>query len=55
MNEKGIAAFIRHHFRHFNAAALADAAEAYYQLIESGGRMLIAMAGAMSTAEIGLS
>ncbi len=47
--------FLRHHFRHFNSAAIVDAAEAYSQHIEAGGRMLIAMAGAMSTAEIGLS
>ena len=50
-----IAHFIRHHFRHFNAAALVDAAEGYKQLLASGGRMLLTMGGAMSTAEIGLS
>jgi deoxyhypusine synthase len=47
--------FIRRHFRHFNAAAVVDAAEAYSQHINNGGRMLVAMAGAMSTAEIGIS
>jgi deoxyhypusine synthase len=50
-----IANFIRHHFRHFNAASLADAAEAYVRHIDSGGRMLVTLAGAMSTAELGLS
>lgn len=50
-----VKSFLRHHFRHFNSAAIVDAAEAYSQHIEAGGRMLIAMAGAMSTAEIGLS
>jgi len=50
-----VRAFIRHHFRHFNAAALVDAAEAYRQFIAEGNGMLVAMAGAMSTAEIGLS
>jgi deoxyhypusine synthase len=47
--------FVRHHFRHFNAAALVDAAEAYVRHLEQGGQMLLTLAGAMSTAEIGLS
>lgn len=47
--------FLRRHFRHFNAAALIDAADAYCHHIETGGKMLVAMAGAMSTAEIGIS
>ena len=47
--------FIDHHYRHFNAASLVDAARAYGELVDSGGRMLLAMAGAMSTAELGLS
>jgi len=50
-----ISDFISHHYRHFNAAALVDAARAYKEHIESGGKMFLAMAGAMSTAEIGLS
>ena len=52
---KSIKAFLKHHYRHFNAAALVDAAEGYYQFINKGGQMLLAMAGAMSTAELGLS
>jgi len=47
--------FIRHHFRHFNAAALIDAADGYTALIDGGGRMFMTLAGAMSTAELGLS
>jgi deoxyhypusine synthase len=47
--------FIRRHFRHFNAAALKDAAEAYAKHVEQGGSMLVTLAGAMSTAELGLS
>ena len=47
--------FIRHHYRHFNAAALIDAAEAYVELVSDGGRMLVTLAGAMSTAELGIS
>jgi deoxyhypusine synthase len=55
MNENSLRAFIQNHFRHFNAAALLDAAEGYRRFLESGGRMLLTLAGAMSTAEIGLS
>jgi deoxyhypusine synthase len=47
--------FIRTHYRHFNAATLVDAADAYVEHVDGGGRMLLAMAGAMSTAELGLS
>jgi deoxyhypusine synthase len=47
--------FIRHNFRHFNAAALREAADGYLKHLEGGGRMLITLAGAMSTAELGLS
>src|SRR5438105_13185600 len=47
--------FIKHHYRHFNAAVLVDAAEAYRRHLDQGGKMLLAMAGAMSTAELGLS
>src|SRR5581483_5833727 len=47
--------FIKHHFRHFNAAVVVDAAEAYRRHLDQGGKMLLAMAGAMSTAELGLS
>jgi deoxyhypusine synthase len=46
--------FIRRHFRHFNAAALREAAEAYRQHLDKGGRMMITLAGAMSTAELGI-
>lgn len=52
---ESISSFIRHHFRHFNSAALLDAAKAYRRFIQSDGAMLVSMAGAMSTAEIGLS
>jgi deoxyhypusine synthase len=55
MNFKSVAQFIQHHFRHFNAAALVDAAEGYRELIDRGGAMMLTLAGAMSTAEIGLS
>lgn len=47
--------FIRHHYRHFNSATLVEAADAYAEHLESDGKMLVTLAGAMSTAEIGLS
>jgi deoxyhypusine synthase len=47
--------FIRHHFRHFNAATLVDAADAYTAHLGGGGKMMITIAGAMSTAELGIS
>jgi deoxyhypusine synthase len=47
--------FIKHNYRHFNAAVVVDAAEAYCRHLDQGGKMLLAMAGAMSTAELGLS
>ncbi len=46
---------LKRHFRHFNSATLIDAAEGYARHVDGGGRMLIAMAGAMSTAELGRS
>lgn len=53
--DRQITDFIKHHYLHFNAAALIDAAEGYKRHIESGGKMMITLAGAMSTAELGLS
>jgi deoxyhypusine synthase len=50
-----VKAFMRRHFRHFNAAALVDAAEAYRRFVGDGGQMLVALAGAMSSAELGIS
>ncbi len=50
-----VSQFIDHHFRHFNAASLKDAAEGYTAHLEGGGTMLITLAGAMSTAELGIS
>jgi deoxyhypusine synthase len=50
-----ISAFLKHHYRHFNAAVVIDAAEAYIRHLDNGGSMLVTLAGAMSTAELGLS
>src|SRR4051812_21030958 len=50
-----ITEFIKHHYRHFNAAAMVAAADDYSRHLDRGGKMLVTIAGAMSTAEIGLS
>jgi len=50
-----VSAFLRHHFRHFNAAALIDAADGYRRHLDGGGKMMVTVAGAMSTAELGIS
>lgn len=50
-----VSQFLKTHFRHFNAAALVDAAEGYTKHIDQGGKMFMTLAGAMSTAELGLS
>lgn len=56
MSKKGpVSHFIKHHYRHFNAAALVDAAEAYEHQLDNGAKMMITLAGAMSTAELGIS
>lgn len=47
--------FLKHNYRHFNAASLIDAAEAYKTHTESGKKMMVTLAGAMSTAELGIS
>ncbi|HVL31380.1 MAG TPA: deoxyhypusine synthase family protein [Solirubrobacteraceae bacterium] len=54
-NANEVKQFIRRHFRHFNAAALVDAADGYTRLVNDGGAMLVTLAGAMSTAELGIS
>lgn len=46
---------MRRHFRHFNARETLAAAESYDDFVGAGGKMLVSLAGAMSTAEIGLS
>src|SRR5437588_7813280 len=50
-----VSQFIEHHYRHVNAAALMDAAKGYVAHLDEGGKMMITLAGAMSTAELGIS
>jgi deoxyhypusine synthase len=48
-----ISNFIDTYFLHFNSASLVDAADGYNKHLENGGKMMITLAGAMSTAEMG--
>ncbi|WP_069659936.1 deoxyhypusine synthase family protein [Arcticibacter eurypsychrophilus] len=54
--ERGpISKFIEKNYLHFNSAALVDAAIGYEKYIDAGGKMMITLGGAMSTAELGIS
>jgi len=55
MKRGPVSEFIESNYLHFNAAALVDAAKGYEAHIEKGGRMMVTLAGAMSTAELGKS
>ncbi|MDR0233000.1 MAG: deoxyhypusine synthase family protein [Dysgonamonadaceae bacterium] len=48
-----ISAFMEKYYLHFNAASVVDAAKAYKSHLAEGGKMIITLAGAMSTAELG--
>ena len=50
-----ISQFIENNFLHFNAAALVDAAKGYEEHLLDNGKMMVTLAGAMSTAEMGKS
>lgn len=55
-NKSGtISDFIVKNYKHFNAASIVEASKAYKNQLASGNKMLLAMAGAMSTAELGIS
>jgi len=56
MKNKGIIkGFMLNHFKHFNSAAMVDAAKGYENELAQGNKMMITLAGAMSTAELGKS
>lgn len=56
MSKRGnISTFMLEHYKHFNSATVVDAAEAYNDQLVSGNKMMITLAGAMSTAELGKS
>ncbi|MDA0310620.1 MAG: deoxyhypusine synthase family protein [Gemmatimonadetes bacterium] len=46
--------FLEKHYLHFNAREVVDAAKAYEAHLEAGGKMLVTLAGAMSTGELGI-
>src|SRR5690242_17028022 len=55
MSARPISTFIEKNFLHFNAAALVDAAKGYKKHISEGKKMMVTLAGAMSTGELGIS
>jgi deoxyhypusine synthase len=55
MTNSPISDFLKRNYRHFNAATVVEAAEGWTRHLDDGGSMLMTMAGAMSTAEIGIS
>ena len=56
MNSTGfLRPFMARHYNHFNAAVVEDAAKGYEAHLTAGGKMMITLAGAMSTAELGKS
>ncbi len=55
MSNQPISDFIEKHYLHFNAAALVDAAKGYKKHLAEGKKMLVSLAGAMSTGELGIS
>lgn len=55
MKKGPISQFITTHYKHFNAAALVGSAKAYEAQLNAGNKMMITLAGAMSTAELGKS
>jgi deoxyhypusine synthase len=52
---RSIKEFMKRHYRHFNSATVIDASEGWIKHLDSGGIMLVTLAGAMSTAELGKS
>lgn len=54
-NTRPLSAFMEKHYLHFNAAALVDAAKGYKAHLAQGRKMMVTLAGAMSTAELGKS
>jgi deoxyhypusine synthase len=51
----GVTEFIERNYRHFNSLTLRNAAAAYKAHMDAGGKMFLSMAGAMSTAELGIT
>jgi deoxyhypusine synthase len=47
--------FLVHNYRHFNAKTVVEAAEAWVDQLRQGNKMFVTLAGAMSTAEMGIT
>ncbi len=54
-NYQAIKEFVQHNYRHFNSAVVIDASEAYVDHLRKGNKMMVTLAGAMSTAELGIT
>ncbi len=55
IKQTNIREFLKTHYKHFNSAVVVEAAQGWCDHLSKGGKMLLSMAGAMSTAEIGIS
>ncbi len=55
MSNQNIKEFMRTNYRHFNARTVVEAADAWVEHLNNGNKMLVTLAGAMSTAELGIS
>ncbi len=49
----GVKDFMNEHYKHFNAGELARCSNSLDDFLSEGGRLIVTLAGAMSTAEIG--
>ncbi len=54
MSNLPITEFITKNYQNFNARATKDATKTYWELMKSGGKMFWAVAGAMSSAQLGI-
>lgn len=56
MKQRGpVSLFLVNNYKHFNSAVVVDAAISYEKHLAEGKKMLISLAGAMSTAELGIT
>src|SRR5450755_4936682 len=54
-NDLPVLDFVLKNYKNFNARATRDALVAYWRHVEGGGRMFWAVAGAMSSAQLGIT
>jgi deoxyhypusine synthase len=55
MKRGPISEFMLKNYKHFNSASVVDAAVGWETHLNNGGKMFVTLAGAMSTAELGIS